>query len=162
MKLIVCVDRNYGIGRDNSLLVRIPEDMKYFRATTLNKVVVMGRKTLESFPNGLPLSNRVNIVLTTNPDYSKKDAIITHSMDELDEILKDYDDDEVFVIGGESVYRALLDRCDEAYVTKVDYEYEADAFFPDLDKDDDWKLVAESEEHTYFDICYTFCVYRRK
>ena len=110
MKLIVCVDRNYGIGRDNSLLVRIPEDMKYFRAATLNKVVVMGRKTLESFPNGLPLSNRVNIVLTTNPDYSKKDAIIAHSMDELDEILKDYDDDEVFVIGGESVYRALLDR----------------------------------------------------
>ena len=162
MKLIVCVDRNYGIGRDNSLLVRIPEDMKYFRATTLNKVVVMGRKTLESFPNGLPLSDRVNIVLTTNPDYTKKDAIIAHSVDELDEILKDYDDDEVFVIGGESIYRALLDRCDEAYVTKVDYEYEADAFFPDLDKDDEWKLAAESEEHTYFDICYTFCVYRRK
>lgn len=162
MKMIACVDANFGIGHNNNLLVRIPADMKYFRATTLGKVVVMGRKTLESFPNQAPLADRINIVLTHDQSYKKKDAIIVHSLEELEEKLKEYDTDEVFVIGGESVYRTLCDRCDTAYLTKVDYEYEADAFFPNLDKDDAWEMVAESEEQTYFDVCYAFCTYRKK
>lgn len=161
MKLIVNVDKNYGIGNKNELLIHIPDDMKFFRATTMGKVVVMGRKTLESFPNGMPLKDRTNIVLTANRDYEKKDCVIVHDLDELSEALKEYDTDEVFCIGGESIYRLLLPMCDEAFVTKVDYAYEADAFFPNLDEDDDWRLVAESDEQTYYDVCYTFCRYKR-
>ena len=88
MNLIAAVDKNWAIGLNNKLLVSIPEDMKFFRKTTTGKVVVMGRKTLESFPNGLPLKNRVNIVLTSDKNYKVKDAIIVHSMDELLEELK--------------------------------------------------------------------------
>ena len=83
MKAILSADRNWGIGYQNRLLVSIPSDMKFFRQTTTGKVVVMGRKTLESFPNGLPLKNRTNVVLTKNPDYSVKDAVIVHNEDEL-------------------------------------------------------------------------------
>ncbi|MBO6215246.1 MAG: dihydrofolate reductase, partial [Lachnospiraceae bacterium] len=130
MKLIANVDKNFGIGYKNNLLVRIPADMKYFRATTTGNVVVMGRKTLESFPNQAPLPDRTNIVLTSNMDYTKKGAIIVHSEEELFDKLSEFNTDDVYIIGGESIYRQFLDRCDLAYLTKVDYEYEADAFFP--------------------------------
>ena len=162
MKLIANVDKNFGIGYKNNLLVRIPADMKYFRATTTGNVVVMGRKTLESFPNQAPLPDRTNIVLTSNMDYTKKGAIIVHSEEELLDKLSEYNTDDVYIIGGESIYRQFLDRCDLAYLTKVDYGYEADAFFPNLDENEDWELLTESEEQTYFDVCYTFCTYRRK
>ena len=108
MKAIVAADRNWGIGYQNRLLVSIPSDMKFFRQTTTGHVVVMGRQTLGSFPNGLPLKNRTNIVLTANKDYAVKDAIIVHSEKELLEELKKYDTDEIYVIGGESVYRMML------------------------------------------------------
>ena len=81
MNIIVAVDKNWAIGKDNKLLVSIPADMKMFRQETTGKVVVMGRKTLESFPNGLPLKNRTNIVLTGNKDYNVKDAIIVHTVE---------------------------------------------------------------------------------
>ena len=96
-------DKNWAIGYKNKLLVSIPADMKFFRQMTGGKVVVMGRKTLESFPNGLPLKNRTNIVLTGNPNYHVKDAVIVHTTEELLEELKKYDEEEIFVIGGESV-----------------------------------------------------------
>lgn len=108
MNFIVAVDKNWGIGKDNKLLVSIPADMKFFRQTTTGKVVVMGRKTLESFPNGLPLKNRTNIVLTGNQDYKVKDAVIVHSMDELLEELNKYDSDDIYVIGGDSIYHQML------------------------------------------------------
>ena len=94
MNLIVAADKNWGIGKDNKLLVSIPSDMKFFRQETMGKVVVMGRKTLESFPNGLPLKNRTNVVLTSDKNYQVKDAVIVHSIDEVLEELKKYDDDE--------------------------------------------------------------------
>ena len=100
MKAILAADKNWGIGYNNHLLVSIPSDMKFFRQTTTGKVVVMGRKTLESFPNGMPLKNRTNIVLTGNQNYQVKDAIVVHSEDELMEELKKYDTDDVYVIGG--------------------------------------------------------------
>ena len=100
MNLIVAADKNWGIGKDNKLLVSIPSDMKFFRQETMGKVVVMGRKTLESFPNGLPLKNRTNVVLTSDKNYQVKDAVIVHSIDEVLEELKKYDDDEIYVIGG--------------------------------------------------------------
>ena len=130
MKIIVAADKNWGIGVNNNLLVSIPADMKFFRETTTGNVVVMGRKTLESFPNGLPLKNRVNVVLTKDVNYQVKGAIIVHSMDELKEELKEYDSDNVYVIGGATIYEQLIDYCDTAYVTKIDYSYEADVYFP--------------------------------
>ena len=111
MNLIVAVDSNWGIGKDNKLLVSIPADMKFFRTTTTGKVVIMGRKTLESFPNGLPLKNRVNIVLTGNKDYKVKDAVVVHSVEEALEEAGKYPTEDVYVIGGDSVYRQMLPYC---------------------------------------------------
>lgn len=161
MNLIVAVDKNWAIGNKNKLLVSIPADMKFFRETTTGKVVVMGRKTLESFPNGMPLKNRTNIVLTKDLDYQVKDAIIVHSMDELHEELKKYPSEDIYVIGGETIYTQLLDECDVAHVTKIDFAFEADAYFPNLDEKPEWKITADSEEQTYFDLEYYFYKYER-
>jgi len=161
MHLIVAIDKNWGIGKDNKLLVSIPADMKFFREVTTDNVVVMGRKTLESFPNGLPLKNRTNIVLTTDKNYDGKGAIVVHSESQLLETLKQYDQESVFVIGGESIYRMLLPYCQTAHVTKIDFAYEADTYFPDLDKDVAWQISATSDEQTYFDLEYYFVKYER-
>lgn len=162
MNLIVAVDKNWAIGNKNQLLVRIPADQKFFRETTTGKTVVMGRKTLESFPNGLPLKNRTNIVLTKDRSYTVPGAVVVHSMDELHEELRKYPSEDIFVIGGETVYRQLLDECDTAHVTKIDFAFEADTYFPNLDEMDDWTVAADSEEQTYFDLEYYFYKYERK
>ena len=161
MNIIVAADSNWGIGKNNQLLVSIPADMKMFRQETTGKVVVMGRKTLESFPNGLPLKNRTNIVLTGNKNYKANGAIIVHTIEELLEEIKKYPSDEVYCIGGDSVYKQLLPYCDTAHVTKIDFVYEADSHFPNLDEMPEWKITAESEEQTYFDLEYTFVKYER-
>ena len=161
MNLIVAVDKNWAIGKDQKLLVSIPQDMKFFRETTTGKVVVMGRKTLETFPGGQPLKKRTNIVLTRDKNYQMKDAIIVHGIDELLEELKNYEEEEIYVIGGESIYRALLPYCKVAHVTKIDHAYEADTYFPNLDEMDDWKITGVSEEQTYFDLEYEFVRYER-
>ena len=160
MKLIVAVDANWGIGCKNELLVRIPADQRFFRETTTGNVVVMGRKTLESFPGGKPLKDRVNIVLTKEKRESLNGEVIVHSVEEALEEIKKYSE-EIYIIGGETIYRQFLPLCDEAYVTKIDHKYEADAYFPNLDEDGEWKMVEESEEQTYFDIPYTFTKYKR-
>ena len=162
MNLIAAVDENWAIGKNNQLLVRIPADQKFFREMTTGRVVVMGRKTLDSFPNGQPLKNRTNIVLTHNKDYAVKDAVVVHSMDELHEELKKYDSDDVFVIGGEKIYEQLLDECDVAHITKIDFAYDADAYFPNLDQNPDWEITGDSEEQTYFDLEYYFYRYEKK
>ena len=162
MNVIVAVDKNWGIGKDNKLLVSIPSDMKFFREETMNKVVVMGRKTLESFPNGLPLKRRTNIVLTKDRNYKVKDAILVHSVEELMEELKKYDSEDIYVIGGDSIYRQLLPYCDVAHVTKIDYAYEADSYFPNLDEMSDWTVERTSEELKYFDLEYMFVKYVRQ
>lgn len=161
MNLIVAVDENWAIGNKDDLLVRIPADHKFFRQETTGKVVVLGRKTIETFPQGLPLKNRTNIILSTNKDYQVKDAIVVHDVKELLEKLEQYDSKDVYVIGGESVYRQLLPYCDTAHVTKIDHVYEADAYFPNLDEMPEWKITADSEEQTYFDITYHFLKYER-
>lgn len=162
MNLIAAVDKNWAIGRNNKLLVSIPDDMKFFRETTTGKVVVMGRKTLESFPGKKPLKNRVNIVLTSDNSYQVDGAVIVHDMDELHEELKKYDSQDIYVIGGESIYRQLLDECDVAHITKIDFFYEADAWFPNLDEKEEWVVTADSEEQTYFDLEYYFYKYEKK
>ena len=162
MNGIVAVDNNWAIGCKNSLLVSIPADHKYFRQETTGKVVVLGRKTLETFPQGMPLANRTNIILSTNPNYQVKGAIVVHSKEELLEKLEEYPQEDIYIIGGESVYRMMLPYCDVIHVTKFDHEYEADAYFPNLDKDGEWMVTADSEEQTYFDIPYRFVKYERK
>ena len=161
MKLIAAVDKNWAIGNKGQLLVSIPQDQKMFRNETMGKVIVMGRKTLESFPNGLPLKNRTNIVLTHDHTYKVPGAVVVHDMDELHEELKKYDSQDIYVIGGETIYRQLLDECDVAHITKIDYAYDADAYFPNLDERPEWKITADSEEQTYFDLEYYFYRYER-
>ena len=165
MIVIAAVDKNWAIGNKNKLLVSIPNDMKRFRAFTTDNIVVMGRKTLESFPGGRPLPQRLNIVLTKDKDYDAKGATVVTSIDELKEVLDTElknDLREVFVIGGESIYRQLLPMCDKAYLTMIDNEYEADTFFPNLDNEEGWEVTERSEEQTCFDICYEFVTYERK
>lgn len=161
MNVIVGVDSNWAIGNKNQLLVSIPNDMKHFREETTGKVVVLGRKTLATFPQGLPLKNRTNIILTSDRNFQVKDAIVVHSIEELLEELKKYNEEDVYIIGGESVYRQMLPYCKVAHVTKNDQAYEADTYFPNLDADEEWQLVADSEEQTYFDIAYQFLKYER-
>lgn len=162
MKAILSADKNWGIGYQNKLLVSIPSDMKFFRETTTGKVVIMGRKTLESFPNGLPLKNRVNIVLTENKDYNVKDAVIVHTKEELLKEVEKYNPDDLYVIGGESIYRMLLPYCDTVLVTKIDRAFQADRFFPNLDESPEWEMTETSEEQTCFDLEYTFTKYERR
>ena len=162
MNLIVAVDSNWAIGNQDKLLITIPNDHKHFREETTGKVVVLGRKTLQTFPQGLPLKKRTNIILSRDPDYTVKDATVVHSLEELLEELKQYASEDVYVIGGESVYRQLLPYCDTAHVTKIDHAYQADTYFPNLDQDPDWQITADSDELTYFDIPYQFLKYERK
>ena len=152
MNLIVNVDSNWAIGYRGKLLVSIPEDMKFFRSETTGKVVVLGRKTLDTFPGGQPLKNRTNIILTRNPNYQVKGAIICHSVEEVLEELKKYNSEDVYIIGGDSIYKEFLPYCDVAHVTRTDHVYDADAWFPNLEEDPACVLTVESEEKTYFDL----------
>lgn len=161
MNLIVSVDENWAIGNKNQLLVRIPNDMKQFRSMTTGKVVVLGRKTLETFPQGQPLKDRTNIILSRSPGFQVKGAVTTNSVEKLLEELKKYPDEDIFIIGGESVYRQMLPYCNTAHVTKVDHAYEADSYFTDLDRDPEWEITADSDEQVYFDITYRFVKYER-
>lgn len=161
MNLIVAVDKNWAIGKGNKLLVSIPQDMKFFRETTMGKVVVMGRKTLESFPGGQPLKKRTNIVLTRDKNYDVKDAIVVHGIEELLDELKNYNEEDIYVIGGETIYRQLLPYCKLAHVTRINHSYEADTYFPNLDGDKEWAVTGVSDEQTYFDLEYEFVRYER-
>ena len=162
MNLIVNGDSNWAIGYRGKLLVSIPEDMKFFRSETTGKVVVLGRKTLDTFPGGQPLKNRTNIILTRNPNYQVKGAIICHSVEEVLEELKKYNSEDVYIIGGDSIYKEFLPYCDVAHVTRTDHVYDADAWFPNLEEDPAWVLTGESEEKTYFDLEFRFCRYERR
>ena len=163
MKLIVAVDKKWGIGYNNNLLVSIPGDKKNFRRITTGGTIIMGRRTLESFPNGMPLKDRNNIVVTKKKDYDGHGAIVVHSVEEAVEKARELSpEDNIFVVGGGTIYSQMLDLCDTAFVTKINYVYTADTFFPDLDKREDWACTEESEEMTCFDMEYTFCTYKRK
>lgn len=145
MKAIVCVDENWGIGKKNDLLFHLPADMKFFRETTLGKVVVMGSNTLKSFPNGKPLKNRVNVVLYPGGE-KRDDCVIVDSMAELSAELKKYNTEDTYVIGGAMFYRTMLPYCSEVYVTKVAENGGAEVFFENLDKLENWQCVSESCE----------------
>lgn len=163
MNIIVSVDKKWGIGNKGKLLVSIPRDLKLFREETIGKVIIMGHNTLLSLPGSQPLSGRENIVLSKDKNLKIKGATVLNSIDSCMEYLKEknINDEDVFVIGGESIYRDFLPYCNVAHVTYIDYEYEADRHFLNLDMDKEWNLVLETEEETYFDIPYTFRMYKR-
>ena len=154
MNFIVAVDRNYAIGKDNDLLYSLKQDMKYFRETTLNKVVVMGDKTLMSFPNSAPLKNRTNIVVSIDPNFTADGAIVVRSFKELFEELKKYDTNDVFVIGGASIYNQLMDYCEYGYLTKIDAEKPYDKAIDNVEAKG-WTLVKQGETLTENDIVIT-------
>lgn len=163
MNLIAAVDKNWAIGNENNLLFNIKEDMKFFRETTTGKVVVMGRKTLESFPNQKPLKNRINIVLTKNPDYKADGAIIVNDTDALFCELEKYEDDDIFVIGGAAVYNILIPYCKYAYITEIDDKAEnADAFITDISSLPMWSLETRSEKKEDNGTFFTFNKYVNK
>ncbi|MDA8220731.1 dihydrofolate reductase [Desulfosporosinus sp.] len=159
MKAIAAVDLNWGIGYRGNLLKRIPDDMKFFKQMTLGKVVIMGRETFESLPGQEPLKDRVNIVLSKNEHFKNEKVTLCRSLDELYSELEKYDTDDVFVVGGESVYSQLLASCTEAYVTKIEEKYVADKYFVNLDKNKAWKLVSASNFKNYENIVYKFVKY---
>lgn len=145
MNLIVNVTKNWAIGKDNALLVHLSQDMKFFKSHTVGNTIVMGRKTLESFPSAKPLPNRTNIVLSHNSEYRPDGVIVYNSIEELLNNIKDIDN--VYVIGGETIYRTLLPYCKRAYVTKVDAVFDnADAFMQNLDDTIGWEIESIGEE----------------
>ncbi len=143
IKAIVCVDKEWGIGKGNGMLFSLSKDMKFFRENTLRHIVVMGGNTLRSFPNGKPLKNRTNIVLTRGQVCDE--CVVAHSYEELFCELKARENEEIFVIGGGEVYKALLPYCAEAIVTKVEGVGGATVFFPNLDEDPAFACVDEGE-----------------
>ena len=167
MNLIVAVDINWGIGNNGKLLESIPEDMKFFKEKTSGegKVIILGRKTLDTFPNGKPLKNRLNIIITRNTNYDVEDAIVVHNIDEVFDILDnngiDIDNDTIYVVGGASIYKQFLPWCNKAYVTLIHKKYDADAYITNLDDDSHWILTEQSEIKEYNGISYCFNTYER-
>ena len=157
MNVIVVVDEHWGIGKDNDLLFHLPKDMAFFKQTTTGKVVVMGANTFRSFPHGA-LPNRVNIVLDDS-GATYPNTITVSNVDQLDQLLRKYDTEEIFVIGGASFYALMLNRCATAYVTKVEANGNAEVFFPNLDELPNWKLANISEPIVDGDYTIRFCKY---
>lgn len=163
MIMIVAADEKWGIGIKGDLLTPLPEDMKFFRETTKDSVIIMGRKTLLSFPNGKPLKNRVNIVITKDKSFTVEDCTVCHSIEEAVQISKRYKDKSIFVVGGGTVYRQMLPYCDTAYITKIYNTFEeADTFIDNLDILDEWIVADESDLKEYNGLQFKFVTYKRK
>ncbi len=169
MNLIVAVDKEWGIGNKGDLLARVKGDLMNFRRLTEGKVVVYGFNTLATFPGANPLKKRTNIVLTRKKDFCKDGLLVANSIDDLLKILENFPKEDVFVIGGESIYRQLLPYCDKAYVTFFDKSYEKDAYMPNLDDDNGW-VMTEKSQTLYSDgqtdsedeLPYVFTIYEKR
>ena len=158
MNLIVAVDENWAIGKGGDQLVYLSADLKRFRELTTGHPVILGRKTLATFPGGKPLKNRPNLILSATPGYAVEGAQVFANVDSLLAAAPG----DAFVIGGESVYHALLDRCDTAYVTKLHAAYPADRYFPDLDAHPDWTVWEESEPLEEKGVVFHYVTYKRR
>lgn len=157
MNVIVAVDQNWAIGKDGDQLVYLKEDLKRFRTLTSGHTVILGRKTLATFPGGRPLKNRRNLILSRNSQFQAEGAEVFSSVEELVQKA----DKDAFVIGGASVYEQLLPYCDTAYITKIHAAFPADTYFPDLDKSEEWKVREESESVEQDGISYHYVTYSR-
>ena len=159
MNLIVAVDENWGIGYKGDLLIKISEDLKYFKKITLNQNVVMGQITFESLPNKKPLKNRTNIVLTNDKNFFSEDIIICYGIPQVLDYVKN-SDKETFIIGGESIYRQFIPYCTKAYITKIYHSFKADKHIPNFVDSKEWNLVEKSEIfETEEKVNYQFLVY---
>ncbi len=165
MNMILAADRNWGIGKDNHLLVHLPGDLRFFKKMTEGGVVIVGRKTLESFPGGKPLPNREHIVITGNPACItpfKEQCTAAGSIEEALKIASYKDEERCFVIGGAMIYRQMLAYCDTVYVTKIDEEFPADSYFENLDKNEKFFIECESPVQEENGVRYKFVKYKRK
>ena len=162
MKTIVAVDKNWGIGKEGCLLCHLPGDLKYFKEKTRGKVVVMGRTTFESLPGKKPLPDRVNIILSRNPDFSREDCIVCRSMGELFKVLEGYDMEDVFIIGGAEIYRQFEPYCNSHLVTKIHADLDADRHFENLDERSDFELADQSCIQCENGLEYCFTEYKKK
>ena len=160
MKAIVCVDKKWGIGKNNKMLFHLPEDLKFFKEKTWGKTVVMGYNTFLSLPNKKPLPNRKNIVLSRKKNLKIDGVSVVNSVEELLSILGN-DTSNVFLIGGEIIYKELLNFCDEAYVTKVNANGDAEKFFPNIDENPEWIRTYESDEIKTGNFEIKFNTYKR-
>lgn len=161
MKAIVVVDENWSIGKDGGLLIHLSGDLKYYKEKTYGRTVVIGRKTLESFPGAKPLPGRANLVLTRNPEYRPEGCQVFNSKEQLMQYLGD-DTEDVYISGGENIYRQFLEDCDRFYVTKIYDSFPADRSFPNLDLRDDMEITWESDMQEEKGIRYQFFEYTRK
>ncbi|MGJ0846455.1 dihydrofolate reductase [Tissierella praeacuta] len=165
IKAIVAVSEDWSIGYKGDLLCYLPKDLKRFKEITQNNAVIMGRKTLESLPNGEPLKDRYNIVLTRDANFRKKDTLVMHSIQHLLAytcLLEVINGLDIYVIGGGEIYEQLLPEIDTIYVTKINHRFnKADTYFPNLDKMKEWNVVEESEIHNEGGLEYKFMTYKR-
>ena len=158
MNVIVVVDENWAIGKDGDQLVYIPADLKRFQALTTGHTVLLGRKTLATFPGGRPLKNRKNIILSTREDFAVQDAQVVKTLEQALESANE----ETFVIGGASVYQQMLPYCKAAYITKIHKAYpQADTHFPNLDELPDWEVVQQEQPQHHEDITFSYLTYQR-
>jgi dihydrofolate reductase len=162
MNLIAAVDINWGIGNKGELLTSIKGDQQNFKNITLEKVVILGRETLNTFPGGKPLKNRTNIILSRDNNLKIENALVVNSIEELFKSIEHFNPDDVYVIGGQSIYEQLLPYTQTAFITKIQRSYSADKYFPNLDMLKEWELVSTSENHVENDINFTFNIYKRK
>ena len=163
MNLIAAVDLNWGIGYNCELLEKIPEDMKQFKEKTLGKIIVMGRTTFESLPSKKPLDQRINIVLTKNKRYSSDGVVLCNSLEELFKELKKYNDEDIFIIGGETIYSQLLPFCNKAFITKIYKNCIHDKVLVNLDNHHQWEKDSSSEKQEFREgIYYNFNTYIKK
>lgn len=168
MKAVVAIDREWGIGNKGGLLAYVKADLRHFYRLTVGKTVILGSKTLKTFPNGAPLKNRTNLILSRNPDFAPAGAEVFRSVDDLLAWLADHPDADTVVIGGGKVYEQLLPYCDEVYVTRFEKTFEKDTYFPNLDLSPDWACVesgevqhSDSETDSEKDLAFRFLLYKR-
>lgn len=160
MIAIVAVDQNWGIGRAGDQLVYLKEDLKRFKSLTTGNTIILGRKTLATFPGGSPLKQRRNLILSRDPDYAPEGGEVYADVETLMEQVTD--PEHTYVVGGASVYERMLPLCDRAYVTKIEAQYPADCWFPNLDTHPDWEEYDRSGSLEQDGICYSYIEYRKK
>ena len=157
LNLIVAIGKNNELGKNNDLIWHFKDDMKFFKNTTMNHTVIMGRKTFESLPKILP--NRCDVVITSNMDYHMDGVEVLHSIDEALEYIKNSSDD-CFIIGGASIYKKFLEYANTLYITKIDAEADADVYFPSFNEES--YSCTNLESHEEDGIQYTIYKYEKK
>lgn len=159
MNLIVAVDNNWSVGYEGGLLAYLPGDLPYFKEKTMGKIIIMGRKTLESLPGGKPLKGRTNIIMTRDKDFTCDGAKVCYSKDEVLNYVKQYSNEDIFIIGGAQIYNLFMNECKKAYITKIYKEMPADKYINNMDKLDNWKMTWESEKQEHEQLIYQWTIY---